>query len=91
MVLFVGWWVYLSVNEWLWLVLVIFLVILCEINNMIVENLFDMIIGFNFSFLVKKIKDIVVGVVVFVVVFVVLVGLVLFVFKVWNLIVSWLN
>ncbi|WP_265478445.1 diacylglycerol kinase family protein [Lactiplantibacillus plantarum] len=89
--LFAGWWVHLSVNEWLWLALAIFLVILCEINNTIAENLSDMITGPNFSPLAKKIKDIAAGAVVFAAAFAVLVGLVLFAPKIWNLIVSWLN
>ncbi|GEK62311.1 hypothetical protein LPL03_13890 [Lactiplantibacillus argentoratensis] len=89
--MFAGWWVHLSVNEWLWLALAIFLVILCEINNTIAENLSDMITGPNFSPLAKKIKDIAAGAVVFAAAFAVLVGLVLFGPKVWNLVVSWLR
>lgn len=87
--LIAGWWVHLAVNEWLWLALAIFLVMLCEINNTIAENLCDMITGPNFSPLAKKIKDIAAGAVVFAAAFAVLVGLVLFVPKIWNIIVSW--
>jgi len=87
--LIAGWWCRLSVNEWLWLALAIFLVMLCEINNTIAENICDMVTGPNFNPLAKKIKDIAAGAVVFAAAFAVLVGVILFAPKIWELALSW--
>ena len=87
--LIAGWWCHLSVNEWLWLALAIFLVMLCEINNTIAENICDMVTGPNFNPLAKKIKDIAAGAVVFAAAFAVLVGVILFAPKIWELALSW--
>ncbi|WP_428932980.1 diacylglycerol kinase family protein [Lactiplantibacillus pentosus] len=89
--LIAGWWVRLTVNEWLWLALAIFLVMLCEINNTIAENLSDMITGPRFSPQAKKIKDIAAGAVVFAAAFAVLVGLILFAPKLWLVLSHWLG
>lgn len=88
--LIAGWWVKLASNEWLWLALAIFLVMLCEINNTIAENICDLVTGPHYQPLAKKVKDIAAGAVVFAATFAVLVGLVLFVPKLWPLLMAWL-
>ncbi|MFC0422828.1 diacylglycerol kinase family protein [Lactiplantibacillus plajomi] len=84
-----GWWVGLSADQWLWLCLAIFMVMLCEINNTIAENLCDLVTGPHYHPLAKKIKDIAAGAVVFAAAFAVLVGLILFVPKLWPLVRAW--
>ncbi|RRK10030.1 diacylglycerol kinase family protein [Lactiplantibacillus garii] len=88
--LLLGWWVNLTVNQWLWLCLVIFMVMLCEINNTIAENICDLVTGPHYHPLAKKVKDIAAGAVVFAAAFAVLVGLILFVPKLWPLLMAWL-
>nr|WP_235810633.1 diacylglycerol kinase family protein [Lactiplantibacillus fabifermentans] len=82
--LLVGWWCDLSVNQWLWLCLAIFLVMLCEINNTIAENICDLITGPHYHPLAKKVKDIAAGAVVFSAAFAVLVGVILFGPIIWH-------
>ncbi|AVK64768.1 UDP kinase [Lactobacillus sp. CBA3606] len=84
-----GWYFGLSVNQWLWLCLAIFLVMLCEINNTIAENICDLVTGPHYQPLAKKVKDIAAGAVVFAAAFAVLVGLILFIPKVWQLMLTW--
>ena len=88
--LIAGWLVGLRVDQWLWLCLAIFMVMLCEINNTIAENICDLITGPHYHPLAKKVKDIAAGAVVFAATFAVLVGLILFVPKLWPLITAWL-
>lgn len=85
-----GWWVGLDANQWLWLSLAIFMVMLCEINNTIAENICDLITGPHYQPLAKKVKDIAAGAVVFAAAFAVIVGLILFVPKLWPLVMAWL-
>jgi len=87
--LLAGWFFGLTVNQWLWLCLAIFLVMLCEINNTIAENICDLITGPHYQPLAKKVKDIAAGVVVFAAAFAVLIGLILFVPKIWQLVSTW--
>lgn len=46
----------LSINEWLWIILIIFLVIIMEIINTVIENITNLISP-NYNLLAKKIKD----------------------------------
>lgn len=46
----------LSVNEWLWIILIVFLVIIMEIINTIIENITNLVSP-NYNLLAKKIKD----------------------------------
>ena len=87
--LLAGWFFGLTVNQWLWLCLAIFLVMLCEINNTIAENICDLITGPHYQPLAKKVKDIAAGAVVFAAAFAVLIGLILFVPKIWQLVSTW--
>jgi len=87
--LIAGWYFQLATDEWLWLCLAIFMVMLCEINNTIAENLCDLVTGPHYHPLAKKVKDMAAGAVVFAAAFAVLVGLILFVPKVWQLVLTW--
>ncbi|HEM6232949.1 TPA: diacylglycerol kinase family protein [Streptococcus suis] len=75
-----------SVTEWLFLLLSISLVIAFEIVNSAIENVVDLASGYHFSMLAKNAKDMAAGAVLFVSGFAVLVGLMIFVPKIWALI-----
>lgn len=76
----------LSWIEWLWLLLVIFLVWLLEIINTVFENVVDMVTDFHFHPIGKKIKDMAAGAVLLTSCFALLVGLILFVPKIWQIV-----
>ena len=76
----------LSISEWLWLILAIFLVLVTEILNTVFENIVDMFTDFHFHPIGKKIKDMAAGAVLLTSGFAVVVGLLLFVPKIWQLI-----
>ncbi len=86
--LLAGWYFQLTTSEWLWLCLAIFMVMLCEINNTIAENICDLVTGPHYHPLAKKVKDIAAGAVVFAAAFAVLVGLILFVPKIWQFVLT---
>lgn len=73
-------------REWLWLLLVIFLVWLVEIMNTLFENIVDMVTDYHFHPIGKKIKDMAAGAVLLTSCFALLVGLILFVPKIWQII-----
>ncbi|MDA3964446.1 MULTISPECIES: diacylglycerol kinase family protein [Enterococcus] len=75
----------LSQNEWLWLFLAIFLVWIVEILNTVFENVVDMFTDFHFHPIGKKIKDMAAGAVLLTACFAVIVGLILFVPKIYQL------
>ena len=75
----------LSQNEWLWLFLAIFLVWIVEILNTVFENVVDMFTDFHFHPIGKKIKDMAAGAVLLRACFAVIVGLILFVPKIYQL------
>ena len=74
--------------EWLWLLLVIFLVWLVEIINTIFENVVDMVTDFHFHPIGKKIKDMAAGAVLLTASFALIVGIILFLPKIWLIIVN---
>ncbi|MGX7127100.1 diacylglycerol kinase family protein [Enterococcus wangshanyuanii] len=76
----------LSIAEWLWLLLAIFLVLVVEIINTVFENVVDMFTDFHFHPIGKKIKDMAAGAVLLTSGFAVIVGLLLFVPKIWQII-----
>lgn len=75
----------LTQNEWLWLLLVIFLVIIMELLNTISETLVDLVTDYHFHPLAKKVKDMAAGAVLLTAGFSVLVGLIIFLPKIWQL------
>ncbi|XUD03468.1 diacylglycerol kinase [Enterococcus sp. AZ177] len=76
----------LTTPEWLWLLLAIFLVLLMEIINTVFENVVDMVTDFHFHPIGKKIKDMAAGAVLLTTGFAVVVGILLFVPKIWQII-----
>lgn len=48
---------HLSMNEWMWLLLVIFLVHIFEIINTCLENMVDLVVDNKYHPIAKKIKD----------------------------------
>lgn len=71
--------------EWLWLLLAVFLVWIVEIINTVFENVVDMFTDFHFHPIGKKIKDMAAGAVLVTACFTVIVGLILFVPKIYHL------
>lgn len=65
--------------------LVIFLVLVVEIINTVFENVVDMVTDFHFHPIGKKIKDMAAGAVLLTTGFAVVVGLLLFVPKIWQI------
>ncbi|KRL97582.1 diacylglycerol kinase [Levilactobacillus hammesii DSM 16381] len=64
----------LSLNEWLWLVLAIFLVLIAETLNTIVEAVVDLVVGTTYHDLAKRAKDVAAGGVLLAAIFAVIVG-----------------
>lgn len=75
----------LSLSEWLWLLLVIFLVLVMEMVNTVFENVVDMFTDFHFHPIGKKIKDMAAGAVLLTTGFAVIVGILLFGPKMWQI------
>lgn len=75
----------LSRFEWLWLLLAVFLVWLVEIINTVFENVVDMFTDFHFHPIGKKIKDMAAGAVLLTSVFAAIIGIILFLPKIWQL------
>lgn len=78
----------LSSVEWLWLLLVIFLVLVMEIINTAFENVVDMVTDFHFHPIGKKVKDMAAGAVLVTAIFAVVVGMILFIPKIWALVMA---
>lgn len=76
----------ISATEWLFLLLAIFLVIVLEIINSAIENVVDLASGYHFSMLAKNAKDMAAGAVLVASGYAVLTGLIIFIPKIWQLI-----
>ena len=76
----------ISVTEWLFLLLAIFLVITFEIINSAIENVVDLASNYHFSMLAKNAKDMAAGGVLIISGYAVLTGLIIFVPKIIALI-----
>lgn len=74
-----------SITEWLFLLLSIFLVVAFEIMNSALENVVDLASGYHFSMLAKNAKDMAAGAVLVMSGFAALTGLLIFVPKIWAL------
>lgn len=70
----VGLFLRLTLNEWLWLVLAIFLVLIAETLNTIVEAVVDLVVGQTYHDLAKRAKDVAAGGVLMAAIFAVIVG-----------------
>lgn len=69
----------LSLMEWLWILLVIFLVFAAEFLNTVTEAVTDLLVQHHFNLEVKKAKDVAAGGVLLSALFAVVVGLIIFV------------
>lgn len=76
----------ISVTEWLFLLLAIFLVITFEIINSAIENVVNLASNYHFSMLAKNAKDMAAGAVLIISGYAVLTGLIIFVPKIIALI-----
>ncbi|WP_438831211.1 diacylglycerol kinase family protein [Streptococcus pluranimalium] len=76
----------ISALEWLFLLLSIFLVISFEIINSAIENVVDLASDYHFSMLAKNAKDMAAGAVLVISVYALIIGLIIFVPKMWNLV-----
>ncbi|MGT2907215.1 diacylglycerol kinase family protein [Streptococcus dentiloxodontae] len=75
----------ISAVEWLFLLLAIFLVVTFEIINSAIENVVDLASDYHFSMLAKNAKDMAAGAVLVVSGYAVIVGLIIFVPRIWQL------
>lgn len=66
----------LSIQEWLWILLVSFLVIIMEILNTVIENTVDLVSP-DYHPLAKKVKDMAAAVVLFTSIFSLIVGMII--------------
>lgn len=80
----------LTIFEWLWLLLAIFLVLVMEIINTVFENVVDMVTDCHFHPIGKKIKDMAAGGVFVTASFAIIVGLLLFGPKIWQIVIDFL-
>lgn len=78
MAIFVSFLLGLSILEWLWIILAVFLVWIVEIINTVFENVVDMVTDCHFHPIGKKIKDMAAGAVLVTSIFAVVVGVVIF-------------
>ncbi|GAB2021942.1 diacylglycerol kinase [Pseudolactococcus yaeyamensis] len=76
----------ISITEWLFSLLAIFLVIFGEIINSAIENVVDLASEYHFSMLAKNAKDMAAGAVLFISLYAVIVGMLIFLPKIWSLI-----
>lgn len=70
--------------EWLWILLSIFLVLVMEMINTAFENVVDMVTDFHFHSIGKKIKDMAAGVVLLTACFAIIVGMFIFLPKIYQ-------
>ncbi|WP_267202195.1 diacylglycerol kinase family protein [Limosilactobacillus kribbianus] len=75
----VGWWLKISTADWLWILLVIFLVLAAEFLNTVTEAITDLLVGHHYDINVKKAKDVAAGGVLLAALFAVAVGAIIFV------------
>lgn len=76
----------LPLYEWLWLLLSVFLVIVMETWNTVIENLVDLTTDYHFHPLAKIAKDMAAGAVLMTSIFAGIVGLILFVPRIFEMI-----
>lgn len=74
-----GLWLDLNLNEWLWVILAIFVVVVAEVLNTVVEAMVDLIVGRHFEVAAKKAKDVAAGGVLIAAFFAVIIGCFIFI------------
>lgn len=68
----------LTITEWLWIILAIFLVTSFEMVNTAVENLVDLVTDYKYHELAKKVKDIMAGAVMWISILSVIIALLIY-------------
>ncbi|GAX01779.1 diacylglycerol kinase family protein [Secundilactobacillus silagei] len=79
MAVLLGIWLQLTVNEWLWITLAIFVVVVAEVLNTVVESIVDLIVGPHYHKEAKKAKDVAAGGVLIAAFFAVVIGCLIFI------------
>ncbi len=74
-----GTWLQLSINEWLWVTLAIFVVVVAEVLNTVVEAIVDLLVGHHYDAEAKKAKDVAAGGVLIAAFFAVVIGCLVFI------------
>lgn len=74
----VGWLLRINTSDWLWILLVIFLVFAAEFLNTVTEAVTDLLVQHHYDINVKKAKDVAAGGVLLAAIFAVVVGLIIF-------------
>ena len=85
LVVILGAFLHVSVSEWLWLFLAVFVVLSSEIWNSAIENVVDLSTKYERNPLAKKAKDMAAGAVLLAAIFALLIGIVIFLPKIWVL------
>ncbi len=75
----VGWWLQISIEDWLWILLVIFLVFAAEFLNTVTEAVTDLLVSHHYNIDVKKAKDVAAGGVLLAALFALAVGAIIFI------------
>ncbi|WP_373842160.1 diacylglycerol kinase family protein [Limosilactobacillus sp.] len=75
----VGWWLQISTEDWLWILLVIFLVFAAEFLNTVTEAVTDLLVSHHYNIDVKKAKDVAAGGVLLAALFALAVGAIIFI------------
>ncbi|MDR3241507.1 MAG: diacylglycerol kinase family protein [Lactobacillaceae bacterium] len=77
-IIYVGFALHVHRQDWLWLAMAIFAVIMSEFVNTMIEAMVDLIVGDEYHPLAKTAKDVAAGAVVFAVLFAMAVGVIVF-------------
>ncbi len=84
--LLAAWFFKINQTEWLFVLTAIFLVFITEVINTCFENLVDLVTNHTYHEIAKKVKDMAAGAVLLAACFAVIVGLIIFLPKLWHLI-----
>ena len=80
-----GFLLHVSIGEWLWLALCVFLVISSEVWNSAIENVVDLATNYKRHPLAKKAKDMAAAAVLLAAIFSLIVASLIFLPKIWHL------
>lgn len=83
----IGWYLKISTEDWLWILLVVFLVFAAEFLNTVTEAVTDLLSNHHYDINVKKAKDVAAGGVLLAALFAVAVGLIIFVPRFYALVI----
>lgn len=85
LVVVMGFLLHVSIGEWLWLALCVFLVISSEVWNSAIENVVDLATNYKRHPLAKKAKDMAAAAVLLAAIFSLIVASLIFLPKIWHL------